>query len=94
MSKNISRYFKRTHLTIYLLSQLKNFTPGVKILGLISKRKNQDFLPKSENSHESQNIETFFREIIFGGRGEISTYENVSICNDYCVLLCLANKLS
>ena len=29
-SKNISQYFKRRHLIIYLLSNSKNFTPGVK----------------------------------------------------------------
>ena len=46
-SKNISLYFKRRHLIIYLLSNSKNFTPGVKILEFRSNRGHQDF-PKSK----------------------------------------------
>ena len=45
-SKNISRYFKRRHLIIYLLSNSKNFTPGVKILEFKSNRRHQDFPKK------------------------------------------------
>ena len=61
-SKNISRYFKRRHLIIYLLSNSKNFTPGVKILEFKFNRRHQDF-PKSKiyTNHSNQNI--------FGGGG-------------------------
>ena len=57
MSKNISRYFKRRHLIIYLLSNSKNFTPGVKILEFKSNRRHQNF-PKSKiyTNHSNQNI--------------------------------------
>ena len=56
-SKNISRCFKRRHLLIYLLSNSKNFTPGVKILEFKSNRRHQDF-PKSKiyTNHSNQNI--------------------------------------
>ena len=55
--KNISRYFKRRHLIIYLLSNSKNFTPGVKILEFKSNRRHQDF-PKSKiyTNHSNKNI--------------------------------------
>ena len=55
--KNISQYFKRRHLIIYLLSNSKTFTPGVKILEFRSNRRHQDF-PKSKiyTNHSNQNI--------------------------------------
>ena len=54
--KNISRYFKRRHI-IYLLSNSKKFTPGVKLLEFKSNRRHQDF-PKSKiyTNHSNQNI--------------------------------------
>ena len=60
-STNISRYFKIRHLIIYLLSNSKNFTPGVKRLEFKSNRRHQDF-PESKiyTNHSNQNI--------FGGR--------------------------
>ena len=87
-SKNISRYFKRRHLIIYLLSNSKNFTLGVKILEFKSDRRHQDF-PKSKicTNHLNQNI--LGGGVIFWGvqiRGvKFSTYENVRICNGYRV---------
>ena len=56
-SKNISQYFKRRHLIIHLLSNSKNFTPGVKILEFRSNRRHQDFAKsKIYTNHSNQNI--------------------------------------
>ena len=56
-SKNISQYFIRRYLIIYLLSNSKNFTPGVKILEFKSNRRHQDFAKsKIYTNHSNQNI--------------------------------------
>ena len=56
-SKNISQYSKRRHLIIYLLSNSKKFSPGVKILGFKSNRRHQDFAKsKIYTNHSNQNI--------------------------------------
>ena len=56
-AENINQYFKRRHLIIYLLSNSKTFTPGVKILEFKTNRRHQDF-PKSKiyTNHSNQNI--------------------------------------
>ena len=72
---------------IYLLSNSKNFTPGVKILEFKSNRGHQDFAKsKIYTNHSNENI---FGGVIFWGVqirwGNFSAYENVSICNGYRV---------
>ena len=86
MSKNISRYFKRRHLIIYIYCQIQKFHPWGKILEFKSNRRRQDF-PKSKlyTNHLNRNI---FEGGNFWGYklGEgVSTYKNVSICNGYRV---------
>ena len=77
---------------MYLLSNSKNFTPGVKSLEFKSNRRHQHF-PKSKiyTNHSNQNI--FFlgggnflgSTNSKGGWVKFLAYENVSICSGYRV---------
>ena len=78
MSKNVIQYFKRRHLIISLLSNSKISLLGKKFgsSNLIGKIK------------LSQKVKIYTNELntdISGGVKNLSTYENVSICNDYHV---------
>ena len=61
-SRNISRYFKRRHLIIYLLSNSKKILP----LGFKSNRKKLR-LPQCQNLHEPLELQIFWRGSFFLG---------------------------
>ena len=71
---------------MYLFSNSKHFTPGVKILEFKSNRRHQDLAKrKIYTNHSNQNIfggGNFLGGTNSGGE-DFSAYENVSICNGY-----------
>ena len=74
---------------MYLLSNSKNFTPGVKFWSS-NLTGNIKIFQKVEFTRITR-IKTFLEGVIFwgykfgGGGGNFSAYENVSICNGYRV---------
>ena len=65
-NKNISRYFKKRHFIIHLLTKVENFYPlSPSLMG-----HNKDF-PKSKNLHESLQTEHFREYFFFWGGGGV-----------------------